>query len=779
MSTSSTGRLYSQSLALLSLVLAFPPLANAAIVGTVVWDGNPIPNATVEMKAQGDYYILPALAQTVTAADGSFRFENPPLGGPFVVYALSPSSEFWAWIGSAPLYVASDSVDYNVGSLALSKFMTLLAPANNVVVATTTPTLAWVAFPGSARYLVEVWSNTTREEVFQQWTTGTYMTITPPLAPDSYQWSVYAKDLQFQIAYESAYYFTVPAQTGGTPLQIITTTLSDASSGQAYTLALVAGGGSGTGQTWSIASGSLPTGFVLSSGGVLSSTGSPAAPAGAYGFAVQVIDSLGSLATQPLSLTIQPSAPAAPLLSSPANGTTEVLLAPTLVWNASSGATSYDVYFGTSSSPPMVTNTLGTTYAPPTLDSGVTYYWQISARNAFGSATSATWSFATGVPATGLRFVPVTPCRVVDTREAPGPFGGPAMTAGETRSVVIPQSPCGIPGTAQAYSLNVTVVPQGPLSYLTPWPTGQARPFVSTLNSFGGIVVANAAIVAAGTNGAVSVYVTNPTDVILDISGYFDTATGPTSYAFYPATPCRIADTRGAAGQFGGPSMYGGETRNFPIPLGPCSLPATAQAYSLNVTVVPGGYLGYLTTWPTGLAQPNVSTLNSWTGKVAANAALVPSGTNGSVSAYVSNPTDVILDANGYFAAPGGAGALSFYPIAPCRVADTRNADGPFGGPEMGAGATRSFAIPASACNVPSNAAAYSVNVTVVPDGVLSYLTAWPTGLPQPLVSTLNSFDGSVVANAAIVPAGTNGAISIFVTNPTHVVLDINGYFAP
>jgi len=62
---------------------------------------------------------------------------------------------------------------------------------------------------------------------------------------------------------------------------------------------------------------------------------------------------------------------------------------------------------------------------------------------------------------------------------------------------------------------------------------------------------------------------------------------------------------------------------------------------------------------------------------------------------------------------------------------------------------------------------------------VLSYLTAWPTGASQPLVSTLNSFDGAVVANAAIVPAGTNGAISLFVTNPTHVILDINGYFAP
>jgi hypothetical protein len=46
------------------------------------------------------------------------------------------------------------------------------------------------------------------------------------------------------------------------------------------------------------------------------------------------------------------------------------------------------------------------------------------------------------------------------------------------------------------------------------------------------------------------------------------------------------------------------------------------------------------------------------------------------------------------------------------------------------------------------------MNVTVVPDSMLSYLTAWPTGSPQPLVSALNSCDGVVVANAAIVPAG-------------------------
>jgi len=47
------------------------------------------------------------------------------------------------------------------------------------------------------------------------------------------------------------------------------------------------------------------------------------------------------------------------------------------------------------------------------------------------------------------------------------------------------------------------------------------------------------------------------------------------------------------------------------------------------------------------------------------------------------------------------------------------------------------------------------------------------------VVSTLNAFDASVVASAVLVPAGTNGAINAFVTDLTHLILDINGFFAP
>jgi hypothetical protein len=54
----------------------------------------------------------------------------------------------------------------------------------------------------------------------------------------------------------------------------------------------------------------------------------------------------------------------------------------------------------------------------------------------------------------------------------------------------------------------------------------------------------------------------------------------------------------------------------------------------------------------------------------------------------------------------------------------------------------------------------------------------WPTGQSQPLVSTLNDLPGTIVANAAIVPAGTSGSINVYASNNTDLIIDINGYYA-
>ncbi len=378
-------------------------------------------------------------------------------------------------------------------------------------------------------------------------------------------------------------------------------------------------------------------------------------------------------------------------------------------------------------------------------------------------------------PPQALRFVPLTPCRIADTRNANGSFGGPNLAGGVSRDFNPVASSCGVPANALAYSLNLTVIPLTPLGYISIWPAGQPQPVVSTLNSFDGRIKANAAIVPAGPNGAFTVYATDPTHVAIDINGYFVPASGSQNLAFYPVTPCRIADTRNSTGTFGAPALAGGTPRTFPVPSSNCGIPVGAQAYAFNMTVVPAGPLGYLSTWPAGSPQPLVSTLNALTGAVTSNASIVPAGVNGAISVYASDTTNLIIDINGYFAPPG-AGSLDFYTATPCRILDTRNATGPLGGPTMGAGQSRSFIVPTSACGIPAAAKAYSMNATVVPPAPLSYLALWGSG-GQPLVSTLNSLDGTVVANAALVPAGTSGEVTAFTTNLSHLLLDINGYF--
>lgn len=250
----------------------------------------------------------------------------------------------------------------------------------------------------------------------------------------------------------------------------------------------------------------------------------------------------------------------------------------------------------------------------------------------------------------------------------------------------------------------------------------------------------------------------------------------PGPLTFVPVLPCRVADTRNANGQLGGPEMPGKSSRSFPIPSSNCGIPSNASAYSLNVTAVPDAQLGYLTMWQTGQAQPTTSTVNS-DGRVKAAAAIVPAGTNGAVSIYVTDPSHVIIDIDGYFVPAGSASSLQYFPLTPCRAVDTRRDDA-VSGTFLSAGSNRSFAIESSSCAVPTNAQAYSLNLTAIPQASLGYLSLWPTGSSQPLASTLNAPTGATTANAAIVEAGSGGNVSVFVTDNTDLVIDINGYFA-
>jgi uncharacterized repeat protein (TIGR01451 family) len=92
---------------------------------------------------------------------------------------------------------------------------------------------------------------------------------------------------------------------------------------------------------------------------------------------------------------IRPPTLTSPVLLSPSNSALKVSTQPTLTWSAVTGATSYDVYFGTFGSPPLVVNTTKTTYTPPALKSNVVYFWRVVAKDGINTASSVTFSFRT------------------------------------------------------------------------------------------------------------------------------------------------------------------------------------------------------------------------------------------------------------------------------------------------------------------------------------------------------------------------------------------------
>ncbi len=146
------------------------------------------------------------------------------------------------------------------------------------------------------------------------------------------------------------------------------------------------------------------------------------------------------------------------------------------------------------------------------------------------------------------------------------------------------------------------------------------------------------------------------------------------------------------------------------------------------------------------------------------------------------------------------ADALTFVAITPCRLVDTRGAAAgfigvtPFNGPGVPAGggsltfpvqssAQTSTTAPAPCGAIPTIAAAYSINLTVVPaaGGAVDNVSLWPSGSAQPFVATLNDPQGAIAQNAAIVPAGTPfGGFSFHSTGPaaTDIIIDMNGYYA-
>ena len=117
--------------------------------------------------------------------------------------------------------------------------------------------------------------------------------------------------------------------------------------------------------------------------------------------------------------------------------------------------------------------------------------------------------------------------------------------------------------------------------------------------------------------------------------------------------------------------------------------------------------------------------------------------------------------------------------LVPATVDAAATVDGQFAELGMsGAGVTTSLVV-ANRGGVPGNAIAVTLNVTATGSLGGGFATVYPCGTPRPNTSNINFVPGSTVANAVTTKVGAGGAVCLYTDAPTHLIVDVNGYYPP
>ena len=219
-----------------------------------------------------------------------------------------------------------------------------------------------------------------------------------------------------------------------------------------------------------------------------------------------------------------------------------------------------------------------------------------------------------------------------------------------------------------------------------------------------------------------------------------------------------------------------------------CGVPESAVAVEVSVTTPSPSGTGFLRAWPADAVAPNATMVNYSGGQGTTNTGAVRlSSVVGSADLTVgafTSPTHVIVDVQGYFVASSPSGSV-FVPVTPCRVVDTRSSS------PVAAGSTRTFQVAGSGlsaqggasagCGVPESAVAVEVSVTTPSPSGTGFLRAWPADAVAPNATMVNYSGGQGTTNTGAVRlSSVVGSADLTVgafTSPTHVIVDVQGYF--
>lgn len=384
-------------------------------------------------------------------------------------------------------------------------------------------------------------------------------------------------------------------------------------------------------------------------------------------------------------------------------------------------------------------------------------------------------STAVGTPTPTDVLHPLTPARIVDTRDGTGGVPAAPLGPGATLNVQV-AGQGGVPASgASSVVANVTVTGTTQMSFLSVYPSGSPRPSTSSLNWRSGQTVANLVQVPLSPDGKLAAFnLAGSAHLIIDVAGWFGPPSAATDGLFNALTPSRLLDTRnGTGGRLG--ALGAGQAIGLQV-AGQGGVPAAgAAAVELNVTVTNPSAASYLTVFPAGSARPGVSNVNFVAGQTTPNRVIVALGSGGQLSLYnAAGLANVIVDVNGWFtdASAGGHGS-KYAAMTPQRVLDTRG--GGFGQVPPGGIAVSQVGDPSML-----GVTAMVLNATATLPTAASFMVFWPEGAGRPLASDLNYVAGQTVPNLVTVKLGTNNGFDFY--NPqgsVHVILDLVGYYGP
>jgi len=375
------------------------------------------------------------------------------------------------------------------------------------------------------------------------------------------------------------------------------------------------------------------------------------------------------------------------------------------------------------------------------------------------------------------RYTPVTPVRVLDTRNGTGGFSNP-VPAGTSIGVQVTERG-GVPATGvTAVVLNVTATGPTAGGYVTAYPNGQPRPAQgSNLNFAKGETISNLVIVAVGSDGRIDLYNGSggTVNLVADVQGYY-TASGGSGLV--SAAPVRVLDTRNGTGGFSKPVAA---SKDIALKVtGQDGVPASGvTAVVLNLTATGPTAGGWVVAYPDGKARPaEGSNLNFTKGETIPNLVIVAVGSDGKVDLYNGSggTVNLVADVQGYYTASGGSGLV---PGAPVRVLDTRNGTGGFSTP-VAAGKDIALKVTGQDGVPATGVTAVVLNVTATGPAEGGYVTAYPDGQPRPAQgSNLNFTKGETIPNLVIVAVGSDGKVDLYNGSggTVNLVADLQGYY--